>query len=465
MPNNGFIPELLVPAGDMEKLQTAILYGADAVYLGGDGLNLRAGAGGFSWPELKEGLALARKAGVKAYFTLNVYPRESMMPQVREYIEMLGELKPDGVIAADPGVIRLLRRELPEVPVHVSTQANTSNSESVRFWRECGARRVNVARELRSQELLEMLAVARKQMPNMELEVFVHGSMCMAVSGRCYLSALLNNRPGNLGECSHPCRYEYRPLSVTFEERTRPGEPLWEIRDYTPQDAGDEFSFDGGDDEFSFELPENERAREIPADPALTQAVETGGWTKFFAAQDLCLIHYLEWFARMRVASVKLEGRTKSSAYLAQVVDAYKTALRHIQTGEFRPEMYLSELVNAASRPLTTGFFDPDRPGAIALPPDESEKRPVLARVLESVGEGQWSVQAKARWDTSGDIELLIPGLIRPRISPEDYGVENDLGVGLDVSHPGQRAVLICDHPEIRPGMFVRTPWNMDELD
>lgn len=462
-----FIPELLVPAGNMEKLQTAILYGADAVYLGGDSLNLRAGAGGFSREELTTGIELARKAGVKVYFTLNVYPRESMMTQVREYIEILGELKPDGVIAADPGVIRLLRRELSDIPVHVSTQANTSNSESVRFWRECGAKRVNVARELRSQELLEMLAVARKQMPNMELEIFVHGAMCMAVSGRCYMSALLNDRPGNLGECSHPCRYEYKPMSVTFEERTRPGEPLWEIRDYTPEAKPEveEFTFENADDEFSFDTPADAQTQAPPADPALTSAVETGGWTKFFAAQDLCLIHYLEWFARMRVASIKLEGRTKSSAYLAQVVDAYKSALLDIPKGEFRPEKYLSELVNAASRPLTTGFFDPDRRGAIALPPDEGEKRPVLARVLAPISAGRWLIQTKSRWETSGDMELLIPGLVRPRISPDYYGVENDLGTGLDISHPGQRAILICDHPEIKSGMFIRKPWNMDDLD
>lgn len=456
-------PELLAPAGDMEKLETAILYGADAVYLGGGSLNLRAGAGGFSESELAEGLAKARAAKVKAYFTLNVYPRESMMPAVRRYIELLGELKPDGVIAADPGVIRLLRRELPEVPVHVSTQANTSNSEAVRFWRECGARRVNVARELRAQELLEMLAITRKQMPNMEMEIFVHGAMCMAVSGRCYLSALLNNRPGNLGECSHPCRYDYRPLAVTFEERTRPGEPLWEVREYG---TGEEFTFECADDEFSFEpLGDDEARPETPADPALTLGHETGGWSAFFAAQDLCLLHYLEWFSRMRVASVKLEGRTKSSAYLAQVVDAYGTALRDIAKGKFMPEKYLSELVNAASRPLTTGFFDPDRRGAIALPPDEGEKRPVLARVVAQAGDGRWHIQTKARWQTDQDMELLIPGLIRPRISTEDYGVENELGIGLTVSHPGQRALLICDHPEIKPGMFIRQPWNLDALD
>lgn len=460
-----FIPELLAPAGDMEKLETAILYGADAVYLGGEGLNLRAGAGGFDRTALEIGLKRARLAGVKVYYTLNVYPRQSHMKLLHEQIDMLGELKPDGVIAADPGVIRLLRRELPEIPVHVSTQANTSNSESVRFWRENGARRVNVARELRSGELTEMLDVVRKQMPNMELEVFVHGAMCMAVSGRCYMSALLNDRPGNLGECSHPCRYEYRPSSITFEERTRPGQKLWEIKEYGT-DAADEFTFDTPEEDFTFApLGDDEDRPEPPADPALSMALGTDGWTKFFAAEDLCLLHYLEWFSRMKVASVKLEGRTKSSAYLAQVVDAYKTALNDISKNQFQAERYLAELVNAATRPLTTGFFDPENRGAIAEPPAPGEKRPVLARVLDQAGDGKWLIQTKSRWTTSEDMELLIPGLVRPRISPDYYGVENDQGIGLDVSHPGQKGMLICDHPEIRPGMFIRKPWDMDDID
>ncbi|BCS88916.1 peptidase U32 family protein [Pseudodesulfovibrio sediminis] len=451
---HSYIPELLAPAGDMEKLETAILYGADAVYLGGEGLNLRAGAGGFDKTSLTKGIALARAAGVQVYYTLNVYPRESHMAQVREQIETLGELKPDAVIAADPGVIRLMRRELPEIPVHVSTQANTSNSESVRFWRENGARRVNVARELRAAELNEMLSVTRKQMPNMELEVFVHGAMCMAISGRCYMSALLNDRPGNLGECSHPCRYEYKPSSVTFEERTRPGQEMWEIREYG-NETDAEFTFES-DDEFAFEAPQPET--DAPADEALSEALDTDGWTKFFAAEDLCLLHYLEWFSRMKVASVKLEGRTKSSAYLAQVVDAHRTALNDIATGKFQAEKYLPELVNAATRPLTTGFFDPDKRGIIAAPPEPGEKKPVLARILEPAGDSKWLIQTKARWTTSENMQLLIPGMIRPTITPQDYGVENDQGLKLDVSHPGQKGVLICDHPEIKPGMFIRTP-------
>ena len=465
--NQPFRPELLAPAGDMEKLTTAILYGADAVYLGGEGLNLRAGAGGFDRQGLAEAFAKTAQAGVKAYYTLNVYPRQSHMRDLHAQIDMLGELKPDAVIAADPGVIRLLRRELPEIPVHISTQANTSNVEAVRFWRENGARRVNVARELRSAELGEMLDSCRKQMPNMELEVFVHGAMCMAVSGRCYMSALLNDRPGNLGQCSHPCRYEYRPTAITFEERTRPGENLWEIREQggPAQDrpADEEFTFDAPE-EFTFSTPE-EAGQQPVADPALSAALDTDGWTKFFAAEDLCLLHYLEWFMRLKVASIKIEGRTKSSAYLAQVVDAYKSALLAASTGRFHPEIFLAELVNAASRPLTTGFFDPLNRGIIAQPPDAGEKRPVLARLVTPIAAGRWLVQTKARWDTTEPVEVLMPGLIRPRLAAEDYGLEDERGTGVDISHPGQRGVLICDHPELKPGMFLRKPWNLDDLD
>ncbi|WP_207263361.1 peptidase U32 family protein [Desulfovibrio sp. Huiquan2017] len=459
-----FIPELLAPAGDMEKLETAILYGADAVYLGGEGLNLRAGAGGFDRQALDQAVTRAHQAGVKLYYTLNVYPRQSHMRAVREQIETLGELKPDAIIAADPGIIRLLRRELPEIPVHISTQANTSNVEAVRFWRENGAKRVNVARELRSSELGEMLDACRKQMPTMELEVFTHGAMCMAVSGRCYMSALLNDRPGNLGQCSHPCRYEYRPVSMTFEERTRPGEKLWEIREYS-HPFTEEFTFDAPE-EFAFSTPDHDGSTsQSPADRALSAALDTDNWTKFFAAEDLCLLHYIEWFRRMKVASLKIEGRTKSSAYLAQVVDAYKTALNHAATGRFQPEIYLSELVNAASRPLTTGFFDPACRGPIAQPPDPTEKRPVLARILSPLASGRWLVQTKARWDTGEPVEALVPGLIRPHISAEDYGLEDETGQGAAISHPGQRAILICDHPELKSGMFLRKPWDLDQLD
>lgn len=460
------IPELLAPVGNMEKLETAIRYGADAVYMGGGELNLRAGAAGFAAAELPEAIALAHKAGVKVYFTMNVYPREHMLPGVEKYIEILKEAGPDAVIASDPGVISMLRASLPEIPVHVSTQANTCNSWSVAFWRQVGASRVNIAREVRSSELMQMLAMCRREQSDMELEVFVHGAQCMAISGRCYMSAYLNDRPGNLGQCAHPCRYEYQPTSLAVEEKTRPGEDLWTVQQFpfSDPDAVEEpdFIFEN-EDEFTFEPAEEENFS--PAEPALDHARFSGGYSKIFAAEDLCLLHYLDWFARMGVASVKVEGRTKSSAYLAQVVDAYRTALDDLAAGEFRAERYLSELVNTASRPLTTGFFDPTHRAPLAMPPDPEERRPVLARVLEKEGDGRWRVEIKARWDTSRDVEILLPGLNRPRLHQEDYGLETTGGKGLDIAHPGLHCTLFCEHPDMMEHIFIRTAWDMEELD
>ncbi len=463
------IPELLAPAGNMEKLETAIRYGADAVYLGGSELNLRAGAAGFTMEELPDAIGKAHAAGVKVYFAMNVYPREDMLPQVEQYVRSMQTVRPDAIIASDPGVISKIRTLLPDMPVHVSTQANTCNSWSVDFWRNLGARRVNVAREVRSSELMQMLAICRKQLPDMELEVFVHGAQCMAISGRCYMSAYLNDRPGNLGQCSHPCRYEYKPASIAVEEKTRPGEDLWVVQDYCfgkpdtavpPDLCGD---VPQEDDEFIFEPADC--GSDASAEPALHLAAETGAFSKFFAAEDLCLLHYLDWFARIGVASIKLEGRTKSSAYLAQVVDAYRTALDDLARGDFQAERYLAELVNAASRPLTTGFFDISRRAPLALPPDESERRPVLARLNEDLGDGRWRIEVKSRWETNEDVEVLIPGLERPRLSPEDYGLENDLGQGLDVAHPGMKCSLYCSYPGLKEGFFLRKPWSFDSLD
>lgn len=469
-PQTRHIPELLAPAGDMEKLETAIRYGADAVYLGGSDLNLRAGAAGFSLEELPKAIRMAHDAGVKVYFVLNVFPRENMLAEMDEYFDVLADVVPDAIIASDPGVIANIRRRLPHIPVHVSTQANTCNSWAVRFWKDLGAKRVNVAREVRSAELMQMLANCRRELNEVELEVFVHGAQCMAISGRCYMSAYLNDRPGNLGECSHPCRYEYRPASIAVEERTRPGEDLWEVHQYEsapdiPGQDGAEKAVEPDGEDFTFDPPDDEFTFESLAEPALQLAADAGGFTKFFAAEDLCLLHYLEWFARMGVASIKLEGRTKSSAYLAQVVDAYRTALDDLKTGDFKAEKYLAELVNAASRPLTTGFFDVANRAPLAMPPDPDERRPVLARILKDLGNGRWSIEVKARWATDKDVEILAPGLSRPRLSPEDYGLENSLGQGLDVAHPGMKCTLYCEHGDLAENVFIRTTWSYDELD
>jgi putative protease len=424
-------PELLAPAGNLEKLETAVLYGADAVYLGGKALNLRTGAG-FDEEQLKRGIGHARANGVKTYYLLNAYPRENQLRAVEAQLDLVQKFcalgkGPDAVIAADLGVIRRVRRRLPDLPLHVSTQANTMNSQAALFWRDFGAARVNLAREMRSEELKEMLAVCRRLDPLLELEVFVHGAQCMALSGRCYMSAYLNDRSGNSGRCSHPCRYEYRVTGLRVEEETRKGKPMWELEELE----------DGAGESF----------------------------TQFFAAEDLCLLHYLDWLRRMGVAALKIEGRNKSSAYLAQVTDAYASALRDLReaSAPFQPETYLAELVNASSRPLTRGFFDAGEKQPIAQPPAVEYARPVLARIEEELSDGRWRVEVKHRWDVLGfSVEILVPGLARPGLPLEDFGLEDENGEALSVVHPGQRAVLISERPEFRKGIFLRKAWTFD---
>jgi putative protease len=424
-------PELLAPAGNLEKLETAVLYGAGAVYLGGQALNLRTGAG-FDEVSLERGIVHARSHGVKTYYLLNAYPREHQLRQVETQLDMVQKLcalgrGPDGIIAADLGVIRRIRKRLPELPLHVSTQANTMNSEAALFWRDLGARRVNLARELRSEELKELLAVCRRLDPPLELEVFIHGAQCMALSGRCYMSAYLNDRPGNSGRCSHPCRYEYRVTGLRVEEETRRGRPMWELEELD----------DGAGEKF----------------------------TQFYAAEDLCLLHYLDWMRRMGVAALKIEGRNKSSSYLAQVTDAYASALRDLRgsNSPFHPESYLAELANAASRPLTRGFFDTAERQPMAVPPEPEYARPVLARIEADLGGGRWRAEIKHRWDVlEFAVELLMPGLERPALPVEDFGLENEQGEALSVAHPGQKVILISERPELRKGLFLRKAWTFD---
>ncbi|NJB68712.1 putative protease [Desulfobaculum xiamenense] len=406
------IPELLAPAGNLEKLETAILYGARAVYLGGPAMNLRAQSAGFGWQELAEAITLAHASGVAAYLCLNALPRQQDLPQLAEAMDRVADMadaaRPDALIIADPGVLMMARRRLPHIPVHLSTQANTANSESAAFWREFGVTRVNLARELGLRGIRDIAHA----LPGLELEVFAHGAMCMAVSGRCVLSAHMNARSANLGQCTHPCRFNYAVRAVAVEERTRPGELAWEIH-------------------------------------------EEDGWSSILAAEDLCLVKFAPWFARTGVSALKIEGRMKSGGYLAQVLDAYATALTDFAAGTFRPAAYLAELTNTASRPLTTGFFLPgDR--RISYPRPE-EPRPVLARVTERIDDDAWTVAIRSKWDATAPVRVIAPGLKRPMLSAEDYALENELGERVVTGHSGTTLTLRAAHPALRKGLFLRS--------
>lgn len=408
------MPQLLLPAGDREQLDAALLYGGDAVYLGGTSLNLRAGSRGFGPEELLVAVGDAHAKGVQVYFCLNVLPRQVDLPEIESTLERVAESGVDALIIADPGVFALARRTCPHIPVHLSTQANTANAAAARFWADMGATRINLARELSLRDIRALV----QAVPDVEFECFVHGAMCLALSGRCLLSAWLNGRSANHGRCTHPCRYEYRGMALAVEERTRPGEIIWE-------------------------------------------AVEDGPFhSSFWAPHDTSLVRYVKWFSRVGVHALKVEGRMKSGGYVAQVADAYRTALDDIAMRRFRHHDYDFELLNTASRPLSTGFFLPHRRPAQALPHD-SLRHPVVARIEEHTEHGGWRVSVRAPWLAKRRTEIILPGLRRPELLPGGFRLENHKGELVDRLHPGMGGVVYCDDADVNeiiiPGVYLRS--------
>jgi U32 family peptidase len=267
-------PELLIPAGNLEKLHTAILYGADAVYVGIAGLSLRSQSAEIPLADLATSVTEAHTKGVKVYAAVNTFARNTDLLQTKRMIPEIAATGIDALIISDPGMIRVIRTLEPALPLHLSTQANTMNTEAVRFWADQGIRRIILARELNLREIGEIAAAV----PEVELEIFVHGAMCMSYSGRCYLSAYRNHRSANHGDCSQPCRWEY-----LLQERTRPNEPFF--------------------------LEEDKR------------------FSYLLSSKDLCLIKYLPEVLASGVISLKIEGRMKSSYYVAVVTRTYRQAL------------------------------------------------------------------------------------------------------------------------------------------
>lgn len=409
------IPELLAPAGSWQMLETALAYGADAVYLGGPGPNLRAKGSNFSWQQLQQALHTVQARGKRAYVCLNAYPCEPHMSLVHESLERLAAMpadsRPQALIIADPGVLHLAQKLAPHIPLHLSTQANTGNAAALEFWQAQGVRRVNLARELDITAMAAMFASTPAQ-AGLELEVFVHGAQCMALSGRCLLSAWLNNRSANMGACTHPCRYDYRPLpSLHLEEKLRQGSALWEVEQ-------------GAD------------------------------YSEILAAEDLCLLPYLRWLKR--AAALKIEGRTKSEGHLAQVLDAYRFALDSLALSDtFDLWRCLDELGHTAKRPLTSGMFLPKGRRRAWLVPETSRMRPVLGKVLQTPAPGRYKVAIRAPWLADKEVEALEPGLKRPVLAADAYSLEDDEGRRLERAHPGLEVWLRCETP-LTAGWFLR---------
>ena len=413
-----FTPELLAPAGDMEKFQTAVLYGANAVYLGGTVGNLRATTKGFTPKELQQAVTFAKMKGIKIYYCLNAMPFERDMASIPGTVEEAANAGVHAFIVADPGVLRVARRLARNIPVHLSTQANTTNAESIRFWTDAGVERIVLARELSHRDIRTI----RNLLPKTELEVFVHGAMCLAVSGQCLLSAWLNNRPANQGRCTQPCRFDYRvinadiPPSLALEEALRSGETLWSV----------------------------EQQEDFAA---------------IFAPNDLCLLPFLPWFVKNAITSLKIEGRAKGSSYVAHVTDAYRVALdaatRCVTEGtSFDSRLFLPDLIRTASRPLSTGFFLSRRRPVCG----EAEARPLLGRIVEPQNEarGAWIVDIRGKWEETYSAEIMLPGLRRPVLPPGTYTLENHRGERTGHAASGTRAILHAEIPEAVSGVFIR---------
>ncbi len=301
-------PELLAPAGDLEKLKIAVLYGADAVYFGGEMFSLRAGAGNLSLAEIAEGIAFCHAHGVKCYLAMNIFAHNEDIEPLRTYLAEIKDLALDAFIVSDPGVIAMIQEIIPQAEIHLSTQANMTNYETAKFWHRMGVKRIVLARELTVKEIYEI----RENTPqDLEYEAFIHGAMCISYSGRCLLSNFMIERDANRGQCAHPCRWKYALM-----EEQRPGQ-------YYP-------------------VEEDDRG------------------TYILNSRDLCMIEYVPQLIQAGISSLKIEGRMKSVFYVATVVAAYRRAIdaycEDPKNYAFREE-WMAELKKVSHREFTTGFY------------------------------------------------------------------------------------------------------------
>lgn len=393
------IPELLAPAGNMDSLRAALHFGADAVYGGMKQYGLRAFAGNFDPDALKEAVTLVHQAGKKFYVTMNSYPFDDELEGFAEAAALAAEIGVDAAIVADPGAILTLRKKVPQLPVHVSTQANTVNTPAAELYRDLGCERVILAREMS----LDRIRTLRKALgDSIQIETFVHGASCMAYSGRCMLSAYLTGRSGNRGECAQPCRWQYAVV-----EEKRPGE-------YLP-------------------VAEDEKG------------------TYLFSARDLCLMPLLPDLCEAGVSSLKIEGRMKTEYYVAVVTGAYRRALDLLKQGreafaEKLPEL-AEELQCASHRKSDTGFLlgNPEIPG-------EAEgfwqAREYVGRVTEDAGaDGKARILLKNRFFAGDELELMTPGGVvkiqaKPFIREKTGETLDTLGVAGEIIRmelPGSR--------------------------
>lgn len=390
-------PELLMPAGSLEVLKTAVRFGADAVYIGGELFSLRAKAKNFTSEEMREGIEFCHANGRKLYVTANITAHNYHLDGVRKYFAELKTMLPDALIISDPGVFRIAREVCPEIPVHISTQANNVNTETFLFWYSLGVRRIVCGREL---SLAEIRSIRDSIPEDLEIEAFVHGAMCISYSGRCLLSAYMTGRDANLGACTHPCRWKYYLM-----EESRPGE--------------------------YFPVAENEDG------------------TYIFNSKDLCMIDHIPELVSAGISSFKIEGRMKTALYVAVTAGTYRKAIDDYFEA---PDTYTANLPEyrkaielCTFRNYTTGFYF-GKPGSDAQVYDNNvyEKNAVyLGMVSEVHADGSFSFEQKNKFRVGDTIDILSPGFRHTETTVtkmlDDTGAEV-----MSCPHPKQRITALA---------------------
>lgn len=391
-------PELLAPAGDLECLETALRFGADAVYVGGPMMQLRASSAGMTLEDVSRGIKLCHQQGKKLYVTVNCLANDQTLAQLPEYGRTLYQMGADGVIVSDLGAVSVLRNTVPELPVHISTQANCQNASAAMVYYQMGVRRVVVAREMTLEDIRQM----KQQLPpDMEIEAFVHGAMCMAFSGRCFISSMLTGRSGNQGECTQPCRWGYHLM-----EQKRPGE--------------------------FFPVEEHENG------------------TNILSSRDLCCLTLIHQLADAGVVSFKIEGRMKTPLYVATVVNAY----RHKIDGTCPDETLLRELDSVSHRPYCTGFYQGE---LHRYKPDEQlpyiTKCSFAGTVLQRM-ENRILVEQRSKFSPGDVLEVITPRGFGMKFMVEtitdEEGNEQE-----SANHAMQRVWVNCPLA-LQPGDLIR---------
>lgn len=381
-------PELLAPAGSFEKMKAAVRFGADAVYMAGEGYGLRVRASNFTPDEMVRALEYLHARGRKGYVTVNAFLKNGELDGVREYIASLRDIKPDALIISDPGVFRIARETAPELPVHISTQANVTNLSAVEFWHSLGAERVILAREVTGAELSDICAGTKCQ-----IEVFVHGAMCISMSGRCLISNYMTGRDANAGDCAQSCRWNY-----SLVEENRPGE--------------------------YFPVEEDKRG------------------TYFYNSKDLSLINRIGDLAEMGVGSMKIEGRMKSVMYVSVVTGVYRQAIDAAAAGDYKVrDEWLKMLSSVSHREYTEAFFDDNPDDSTMNYGTSSYVRgcDFLAVVEESAEDGS-VIEAKAKFAKGDRVFLLTPDMKETEIEAGDILAMN--GILEPNTKPGIRYIL-----------------------